>query len=215
MTWKILTAQIRKEIYDSLINCKLFPKEQKGYCKGTRGAELPYIIFNESKAKRKNLAMAWIDNKKANDTFPQSWIIYCRKMYKLSNEIIKFIEKTMETWRVELTARGKSLAKVKIQRGSFQGDILSPLLFVNAMMPLNYIFRKCTDEYKLTKSQETINHLVYMDDIKLFAKNKREIETLIQTVRIYNQDIGMEFGIEFRDETINSIISKCSKLAQK
>ena len=37
---------------------------------------------------------------------------------------------------------------------------------------------------------------MYMDDIKLFAKNERELETLIQTVRIYSQDIGKEFGIE-------------------
>ena len=35
-----------------------------------------------------------------------------------------------------------------------------------------------------------------MDDIKLFAKNEKELETLIHAVRIYNQDIGMEFGIE-------------------
>ena len=35
-----------------------------------------------------------------------------------------------------------------------------------------------------------------MDDIKLFTKNQKELETLIQTVRIYNQDIGMEIGIE-------------------
>ena len=35
-----------------------------------------------------------------------------------------------------------------------------------------------------------------MDDIKLFAKNEKELETLIQAVRIYNQDIGMEFDIE-------------------
>ena len=37
---------------------------------------------------------------------------------------------------------------------------------------------------------------MYMDDIKLFAKNEKEMETLIRTVRIYSQDIGMEFGIE-------------------
>ena len=36
---------------------------------------------------------------------------------------------------------------------------------------------------------------MYMDDIKLFAKNEKEPETLIHTVRIYSQDIGMEFGI--------------------
>ena len=35
-----------------------------------------------------------------------------------------------------------------------------------------------------------------MDDIKLFAKNEKELETLIQAVRIYSQDRGMEFAIE-------------------
>ena len=33
-----------------------------------------------------------------------------------------------------------------------------------------------------------------MDDIKLLAKNEKELETLIQAVGIYSQDIGMEFG---------------------
>ena len=37
---------------------------------------------------------------------------------------------------------------------------------------------------------------MYMDDIKLFAKNEKELETLIHTIRIYSQDRGMEFGIE-------------------
>ena len=35
-----------------------------------------------------------------------------------------------------------------------------------------------------------------MDDIKLFAKNEKELENLIHAVRIYCHDIGMEFGIE-------------------
>ena len=117
-------------------------------------------------------------------------------MYKISHEIINFIEKTMKNWRIELTEGGKSLTKTKIQRGIFQGDALSPLLFIIAMMPLNHILRKCTAGYKLSRLQEKINHLMYMDDIKLFAKNEKELETLIHTIRIYSQDIGMEFGIE-------------------
>ena len=35
-----------------------------------------------------------------------------------------------------------------------------------------------------------------MDDIKLSAKNEKELETLIHAVRIYSQDIEMEFGME-------------------
>ena len=71
-------------------------------------------------------------------------------------------------------------------------------------MPLNHILRKCTAGYKPCKLEEKINHLMYMDDIKLFAKNEKELETLIHAVRIYSQDIGMEFGIE-----------KCAMLVMK
>ena len=37
---------------------------------------------------------------------------------------------------------------------------------------------------------------MYMDNIKLFAENEKELETLIHAVRIYSQDLGMESGIE-------------------
>ena len=186
--WKILTAQIRENIYNSVTSRGMFSDEQKECHKGSRGtAELLYIdqhILNESKTRRKNLAMAWIDNKKAYDMVPQSWILHCLKMYKISHEVIKFIEQTMKTWKVELTSGGRSIAETKIQIGIFQGDALSPLLFIIAMMPLNHILRKCAAGYKLSRSQEKINHKMYMDDIKLFAKDEKELETLIHAVRI-------------------------------
>ena len=56
----------------------------------------------------------------------------------------------------------------------------------------------------LSRSQEKISHQMYMDGIKLFAKNEKDLETLIHDVRIYCQGIGMEFGIE-----------KCAMLVMK
>ena len=35
-----------------------------------------------------------------------------------------------------------------------------------------------------------------MEDIKIFAKNNREQETLIHTIRIYSLDRGIEVGIK-------------------
>ena len=116
-------------------------------------------------------------------------------MYKISDEVVNFIEKTMKTWKMKLTAGGRSLAEAKVQRGIFHGEALSSLLFIIAMMPLNPSLRKCTAGYKLSRSQEKIYHLMYMD-IKLFAKNENELETLIHAVRIYSQDIRMEYGIK-------------------
>ena len=62
-------------------------------------------------------------------------------------------------------------------------------------MPLNHIHRKCITGYKLSRPQEKINHLMYMNDIKLFAKMKKNWK-LSYTPLEYSQDIGMEFGIE-------------------
>ena len=56
-------------------------------------------------------------------------------------------------------------------------------------MSFNYILRKCYRSYKFTKFPEKVNYFMYIDDIKLFAKNEKELETLIQTIRIYSQDI--------------------------
>ena len=72
----ILMAQIRKEIYFSLTSHELFPEKQKRCRKGSKSTrELLYInqhIFNKSKTRRENLAMAWNDYKKAYDMVPQN-----------------------------------------------------------------------------------------------------------------------------------------------
>ena len=113
MMWKILTTQVKEEIYFSLTSCGLFPEEQKGCRKGSRGTgELLYIdqhIINESKTRRKNLAMTWIDYKKAYDMVPQSWILNCLKMYNISHAVINFIEKTHESLESGIDSRRKKL----------------------------------------------------------------------------------------------------------
>ena len=88
--------------------------------------------------------------------------------------------------RVELTAGGKRLTEVKIQREIFQVDVISLLLFIIAMIPLNPILKKCTGGYKLHKLQENIYNLMYID-IKL--STKKNLEILIQAVGIYSLDI--------------------------
>ena len=44
------------------------------------------------------------------------------------------------------------------------------------------------------KNRKKLNHLLFMDDLKIFAKSNREINGLVSTVQILTNDIGMEFG---------------------
>ena len=121
--WKILTAQIRKKIYYSLTSRGLFPDEQKKCCKGSTGQSRitlhrsAHPKWEQNKTEKYSYGLDW--QKKAYDKVPQSWIIYCLRMYKISHEVINIIEQTMQSWRAELTGGGRSLAETKIQRGIF------------------------------------------------------------------------------------------------
>ena len=35
-----------------------------------------------------------------------------------------------------------------------------------------------------------------MDDLKLYSRNEKELDSLVLTIHIFSEDIGMEFGIE-------------------
>ena len=112
--------------------------------------------------------MAWVDYKKAYDMIPHSWIIESLKLTNLADNVIKFIERSMKSWNVNLLSNGEFLANVKIKRDIFHGDSLSPLLFVVCLILLTQILRKVKCGYAL-KSGDKLNHLLFMDDLKLLS----------------------------------------------
>ena len=200
LMWKILTGVIAEEIYKSLEEREMLPEEQKGCRIGSRGTnDLLYIdkqILREVKTKRKNIAMGWIDYHKAFDMVPHSWILECLRMFKVAENVSCLVSKSMKAWKVEISCGRETLAGVNIRRGIFQGDSFSPLLFVIALIPLTLILRKCKNGYTYSRTKEKINHLLYMDDLKIFAKEEACLDALIQTVRVFSSDIDMEFSIE-------------------
>ena len=118
MIWKILTTQIREDIYDSLI-------------------------------------ADWFGPEKLDSILS--------KMYKISAKVIKFITEAMKNWNEKI------IAEMKIQRGFLLVDAQLP--FVIAIIQFNHIYSKFSGDYKFTKSKKKIEHLMFMDDFKLFGKN--------------------------------------------
>ena len=139
--------------------------------------------------------MAWVDHKKAYDMVPHSWIRKCMLMFRVAGNKTRVLDKSMDKWCTELTSCGRPLGKVNIWRGIFQGDSLSPLLFVMALIPLTLVLRKVKAGYDLAGRRRVVNHLLFMDDLKLYGKSEKQVDTLLNTVRIFSQDIGLQFGI--------------------
>ena len=57
------------------------------------------------------------------------------------------------------------------------------------------VLRKANFHYELGDKVTKLNHLLFIDALKLFAKSHSQIESLVRTVQIYSKDIGKEFGI--------------------
>ena len=69
-------------------------------------------------------------------------------------------------------------------------------MFVLALIPLNLILRKAKAAYEFSESKEKINCLSFMDDLKLYSRSEKRLDSLVLKVRVFSEDIGMEFGIE-------------------
>ena len=82
-----------------------------------------------------------------------------------------------------------------IERGIFQNDSLSPLLFCLALTPLSTLLNETGYGYK-TKAGNKVNHPLYIDDLKTFPKNDNKQTGILNTVKKFIDDINMDFGLE-------------------
>ena len=127
---------------------------------------------------------------------PHSWIVECLVNLGINGKVQNLLQESMKRWKVELTCGKQELGEVNIKRGIFQGDALSLLLSVIALIPLTSVLRNIKARYSFVSSKERINFVLFMNDLKLYANNEKDLESLIQTARIFSEDIGMDFGLD-------------------
>ena len=206
-TYKWLTAIIAERLYDHLDQNSLLSEQQKGCirnCLGTKDQLLLNKAAIENCRKRAtNLSMAWLDYQKAYDSVPHSWIRKCLKIYKLSDNLCQFIIDSMKRWSTNLHLRHENgeiiLRGIKIKRGIFQGDSLSPLLFCLCIDPLSRLLNKMNKGYNFSprgQDPQRIGHLLYMDDLKLYAGNDAVLKEQLKVVSDFSRDINMKFGLD-------------------
>jgi len=90
---------------------------------------------------------------------------------------------------------------IRIQRGIYQGDSRSPLWFCLTLTPLSYLLNRTNSGCGIhsdSQEMQRLNHLLYMDDIKLCATTNNELQELLRLTETFSRDIKMVFGIEKR-----------------
>jgi hypothetical protein len=85
---------------------------------------------------------------------------------------------------------------IKINRGIFQGDSLSPLLFCIALIPITNELNRSNCGYRIYGTERKISHLLYIDDLKLIERSEELLTNEIQIVKTLSNDIKMKFRWE-------------------
>ena len=112
-------------------------------------------------------------------------------MLGIADNVRNFLKKSMKKWKLLLNSNGSDLCEVDVNRGIFQGDSLSPLVFAICMIPLSLHLKKVKTSYKWSRKEFKLNHLLFMDDLKLFEKSDDQIDSLVQTVFAFSVCICM------------------------
>ena len=55
------------------------------------------------------------------------------------------------------------------------------------MIPLSLLLRKVKASYEWGRKEFKLNHLLFMDDFRLFGKSEDLIDSLVQTVFIFSE----------------------------
>lgn len=208
-TYKLLTGIISDALYRHLVNGQYLEEEQKGCIRNRMGTKDQLLInktvLEDCKRRARNLSMAWIDYRKAFDSVPHTWILRCLELYNVGESLVRFLEKQIKYWKTDMTLHHSNgevnITNININRGIFQGDSLSPLLFCLTLDPLSKILKNQGIGYNMSKrgmheEKSNISHLMFMDDIKLYADSDANLKKLIKSVHQFSSDIHMEFGLD-------------------
>ena len=204
--YKVLTAAINALLLKHLEGGSAFTREQRANKKGEWGclhASLidRAIVQDAQVGKRHPLSVAWLDYKKAFDSIPHAYIKWLLRAVNAPRFILRFVDRAMDRWGTTFHSQNATTRKIPVKNGIFQGDSLSPTLFVLAVGPLSYALNRFGPRMETSFGRTTgrtlqCNHLFYMDDLKLFARGTEQLSKLLRIVRSVSSVLGLELNLD-------------------
>ena len=205
--YKVVTACLASRICHHCLAHNILTEQQKGCSKNSRGCKEQLVIDStimcQARTFQRNLHTSFIDYQKAFDSVPHSWLIRVLEVYKVADPIVGFLKASMAGWNTTLClSTGDREVRTKgipIKRGIFQGDSLSPLWFCLALNPLSVALNNSGYGYEIRGRLQggfKLNHLLYMDDIKLYASTEVQLRGLMRMVETFSGCIHMKFGLD-------------------
>lgn len=196
--YKVISGTICSWIESHVSKNNAFAESQRALTKGEWGCTHAHVLDQtavKSLGSHKHLHSAWVDYSKAFDSIPHTYINYVLSNLKVHRTIRNAIASMIKMWCVRYEVRNNGIvdrsAPLIVKRGVLQGDSLSPLLFCLAELPISHALNQMQ---KCDLNTFKINHLYYMDDLKVYATSEEKLNKLLEKVEEVSSAVGLKMN---------------------
>lgn len=206
--YKLLTALLASQWKNRLD--EVLPKEQLALRKGlwgcTHAHAIDQAIYRDVKSDphgKREACVGWVDYSKAFDSVPHRAINWALTSVGVNKRAAQVYSQLMRAWTVKFeirTTEGLSKSKaMKVKCGVLQGDTLSPLLFCLTIAPVSYVLNRLNPGYRQRacmpgESPHIINHLYYMDDLKIYTECMDDLNDTMATVKTVSEALNLHMN---------------------
>lgn len=203
--YKIFTGVIRVMCHQHLAKLNITPVEQRGLRESQSNClhvcMTDQVLAYDAIYRRHPLCVCWLDFRKAFDSVNHSYLKWAINASRLPTYVAQFISRSMKYWRTSFCVTGSSniTPPIRVRNGIYQGDSLSPELFVLAIAPISYALNKhgpalSTSVGRATGMAVSLNHQCYIDDIKLYGRSEHDVKGMVRIVEVTAHGIGMSLN---------------------
>jgi hypothetical protein len=153
--------------------------EQSGFRAGRSTTDQLFTLhqlLEKSWAFGKEVYLCFVDLEKAYDRVPRGKLWECLQEYGIDGQLLRAIKSLYSDCKSCVRIAGKLSEQFNVSCGLRQGCVLSPLLFIVYM---DRVMRKTNLDGGIMLGRERISHLLFADDLVLFAANEASLQQML------------------------------------
>mgnify|MGYP003407069818 CR=1 FL=1 len=178
---------------------------QKGFLSNISGCSDHNTILQEiiakTKSERKTVHITWFDLEDAFGSVHHSLISKALQRYNFPPQIISYIQTLYSNMAAQIQTPEWSSSPFYMKKGVFQGDPLSPLIFLAAFNPIiEFLKSKSSSGFPLDNHTKVIT-TPFADDFNLITTNKSTHQKIITQLN----DLTNSLGLKLKPTKCNSL----------
>ena len=204
--YKIFTGVIASFMKDHAVRNNLWDDGQLGAREGVLGTVdqllVDECIMQQVREKKRNLAVAFYDYRKAYDMVHHDWMIRVYEWMGVPSKVCNILDGLMRLWKTKLEVYvdgQKQVSRwISIMKGFLQGDSYSPVGFCLTEVPIGELISLSKGYVMGGAGRRNIKrtHSLFIDDLKVYASSHENLKLVNETIVKASSDTGALYGVK-------------------